>query len=81
MPGKAYRWEGEMEEISGFVKDGLSKTDRPAEQPNSPALIHLGLAGLYNIVATELVKPGEGQVAHLREWAAEAHKLLDSKKR
>jgi hypothetical protein len=86
MPGKAYRWSGEMEEISGFVQEGIDKkgkgaTATPVESDgaDSPALIHRGLAALYQNIADELAKEGQGDVGLLREWAAEAHRLLDAR--
>jgi Domain of unknown function (DUF1932) len=82
MPGKAYRWAGEMEEISGFVKEGLDRNRTSTVHDvhaDSPALIHRGLAALYQNITDELEKEGQGDVALLREWAAEAHRLLDAR--
>ena len=60
---KAYRWVGEMEEISQFVENGLGKQAGPTDGPQ-PAVegigqIHMGLARLYERV-THSVDAGEG---------------------
>ncbi|KIP12856.1 hypothetical protein PHLGIDRAFT_137784 [Phlebiopsis gigantea 11061_1 CR5-6] len=72
MPGKAYRWIGEMEEISDFVSDGLTEPGIPGE-----GQIHQGLARLYERIASA-VKDGEvvgedvREVKILRDFAREA---------
>ena len=79
MPGKAYRWVGEMEEISDFVSDGLSKPDF-GETCAGEGQIHQGLARLYERVANA-VKDGEArgedvrEVKILRDFAREAKTL------
>ena len=80
MPGKAYRWVGEMEEISDFVSDGLTEPGTSGE-----GQIHQGLARLYERIASA-VKDGEAagedvrEVKVLRDFAREARTVIQPKK-
>ena len=85
---KAYRWVGEMEEISAFVGDGLSGSlagqGNTATEGAGEALIHLGLARLYERIAAALSdseKAGDDlrEVKVLRDFVKEA-KNLETKK-
>jgi hypothetical protein len=64
---KAYRFSGEMEEISSFVASGLGF---------GPDQVHLGLARLYERVDASLKKGGEGDVDILREFVDNAKRML-----
>ncbi|RSH82426.1 uncharacterized protein EHS24_007395 [Apiotrichum porosum] len=50
MPSKAYRWVGEMEEISSFISSSLNSTDA--------GLTHLGLAAVFERLAADLRATG-----------------------
>ena len=66
---KAYRWVGEMEEISQFVGGGEGK-------------IHEGMARLYERIEKS-VKEGEagGDVDVLKGFVEEAKKVLNDEKK
>ncbi|KZT04647.1 6-phosphogluconate dehydrogenase C-terminal domain-like protein [Laetiporus sulphureus 93-53] len=68
---KAYRWVGEMEEISSFVGGGAGQ-------------IHQGMARIYERVERSLKEEEEGKggndVKALRDFVEEAKKLLEEKK-
>ena len=71
---KAYRWVGEMEEISQFVEDGSKSVEGVGQ-------IHHGLARLYERVtkavdADKSGSEGAGDVKVLKEFVEEAKKTL-----
>jgi hypothetical protein len=82
---KAYRWVGEMEEISAFVNDGLSNSEGSSGTEGAgEALIHQGLARLYERVAAALRDSEEAgqdvrEVKVLREFVKEAKKVAEPK--
>ena len=65
---KAYRWVGEMEEISDFVGGGEGQ-------------VHKGLAALYEHIDESLQKDGrsKGDVGTLLQFANDAKKALEDK--
>jgi hypothetical protein len=65
---KAYRFSGEMEEISAFVGSGL---DEGAGQT------HLGLARLYERIAASMKNGGQGEVDVLRKFVEEAKEVKE----
>lgn len=83
---KAYRWVGEMEEISDFVGDGLSQSQGSGSAEGAgEAQIHQGLARLYERVAAALKdsqETGEDvrEVKVLRDFVEEAKKVTESRK-
>lgn len=62
---KAYRWVGEMEEISSFVRDRLG---------DGEAHIHHGFARLYERVEKSLPEGDDVQV--LRKFVEDAKKTI-----
>lgn len=82
---KAYRWVGEMEEISEFVEGGLGKGKDGKNVADGGVegigQIHQGLARLYERI-TRSVDAGEdaGDVKVLKEFVAEAKKIISSSK-
>jgi len=70
---KAYRWVGEMEEISEFVKDGLGA--------GGEEHVHEGFAKLYERVEKSLSEEGgEGdEVKVLRKFVEDAKKVVGKK--
>ena len=62
---KAYRWVGEMEEISSFVRDGLG---------DGEAHVHHGFAHLYERVERGL--PEGADIAVLKKFVEDAKKTL-----
>ncbi|KAL6300626.1 6-phosphogluconate dehydrogenase C-terminal domain-like protein [Sparassis latifolia] len=83
---KAYRWVGEMEEISAFVAEGAaaSSGERPGAglgvDKGGEELIHLGLARLYERVERSL-RAGEGgaDVQVLKGFVEDAKRVLEAK--
>ena len=76
---KAYRWVGEMEEISESVEGGLGK---PIDKDTGDSVdgignIHLGLARLYERI-TRSVEAGDGasDVKVLKKFVEEAKKVV-----
>ena len=77
MPSKAYRWVGEMEEISEFVSGGISTPGTPNE-----GLIHQGLARFYERMASAVKDSEEAgeelrELKILRDFAREAKKAKE----
>ena len=62
---KAYRWVGEMEEISSFVRDGLG---------DGEAAVHQGFARLYERVEKSL--PEGEDVTTLRKFVEDAQAVV-----
>ncbi|TFK92052.1 6-phosphogluconate dehydrogenase C-terminal domain-like protein [Polyporus arcularius HHB13444] len=62
---KAYRWVGEMEEISSFVRDGLGEGE---------AHIHQGFAHLYERIEKSL--PDGEDVAVLKQFVKDAKAVI-----
>ncbi|GJE84612.1 6-phosphogluconate dehydrogenase C-terminal domain-like protein [Phanerochaete sordida] len=86
---KAYRWVGEMEEISAFVADGLSHAESSSTQAQiegaGEGLTHLGLARLYERVAkalTDTEEKGEdtAEVKVLKNFVKDAKEVVEPKK-
>ncbi|KAK8864195.1 hypothetical protein IAR55_001441 [Kwoniella newhampshirensis] len=80
---KAYRWVGEMEEVSAFITASLLPT-APKDGP-SPADTYKGLAQVFQRVAdsydaSESGREGGEDVTTLLDWAEESKKILDAKK-
>ncbi|THG95578.1 hypothetical protein EW026_g6100 [Hermanssonia centrifuga] len=85
---KAYRWVGEMEEISAFVEGGLnSSTTKPTDTSSAlkgtedgPELIHMGLAKLYDRIALAVEDDKDGKEAKdvkvLQGFVEEAKKVI-----
>ena len=63
---KAYRWVGEMEEISSFVRDGLG---------DGEAHVHEGFARLYERIERAL--PDGGDIAVLKKFVEDAKTLRE----
>ncbi len=88
---KAYRWVGEMEEISAFVEGGLNpSTTKPTDTSRAlkgtedgPELIHMGLAKLYDRIALAVEDDKDGKEAKdvkvLQGFVEEAKKVISSK--
>ncbi|PSR70907.1 hypothetical protein PHLCEN_2v13221 [Hermanssonia centrifuga] len=88
---KAYRWVGEMEEISAFVEGGLNpSTTKPTDTSRAlkgtedgPELIHMGLAKLYDRIALAVEDDKDGKEAEdvkvLQGFVEEAKKVISSK--
>lgn len=88
---KAYRWVGEMEEISAFVSDGLSQGQPNGASHASAAgrvedegLIHQGMARLYERIAASLregTEKGEDvrEVKVLKDLVQEAKDISQAK--
>ena len=81
---KAYRWVGEMEEISAFVRSGLENdtTHQGAEgQARGPDQIHMGLARLYERITKSVEEQPEagpsGDVKVLKDFVEEAKVVLE----
>ncbi|KAI0782131.1 6-phosphogluconate dehydrogenase C-terminal domain-like protein [Abortiporus biennis] len=79
---KAYRWVGEMEEISSFVNTSLTPPSQPID-PNSfssyendEGKIHEGLARLYDRVDNSLNGQGDDSVAVLKKFVQDAEKVV-----
>ena len=72
---KAYRWVGEMEEISQFVEDGSKRAGSDVEGVGQ---IHLGLARLYERItkAVEGQEGATGDVKVLKDFVEEAKQTL-----
>ena len=62
---KAYRWVGEMEEISSFVREGLG---------DGEAHVHEGFAHLYSRVEKSL--PEGEDVAVLKRFVEDAKDVM-----
>lgn len=83
MPGKAYRWVGEMEEISEFVSSGLSNSAEGATGAGE-GQIHQGLARLYERMASAVKDSQEAgeevrEVKVLRDFARAAKEATQPK--
>ncbi|EKM59704.1 uncharacterized protein PHACADRAFT_250375 [Phanerochaete carnosa HHB-10118-sp] len=84
---KAYRWAGEMEEISAFVADGLSQSGSSEQVSVGGAgegLTHLGLARLYERIASSMKDSGEkgedvSEVKVLNDFVKEAKHVVEPK--
>lgn len=85
---KAYRWVGEMEEISAFVADGLSQSGSAARNSSvegaGEGLTHQGLARLYERVAgaqKDSAEKGEEvrEVKVLKDFVKEAKNVTEPK--
>ena len=62
---KAYRWVGEMEEVSSFIRDGLGEEE---------AHIHRGFARLYERIEGGL--PEGEDIAVLKKFVEDAKKTI-----
>ena len=62
---KAYRWVGEMDEISAFVRDGLGEGE---------AHVHHGFAQLYARIEKDL--PDGEDVRVLKKFVEEAKEVM-----
>ena len=80
---KAYRWVGEMEEISQFVEGGLGKQPEGTSDGAVEGIgqIHMGFARLYERI-TQSVKAGEDarDVKVLKDFVAEGKKVISERK-
>lgn len=74
---KAYRWVGEMEEISQFVEGGLGPQASSEGGVEGIGQIHMGLARLYDRI-TQSVATGEdvGDVKVLKDFVTEGKKVI-----
>ena len=79
---KAYRWVGEMEEISQFVQGGLDKqaSSSAGNATEGIGQIHMGLARLYERV-TAAVEAGDdvGDVKVLKDFVDGGKKAIAKK--
>ncbi|KAI0077775.1 6-phosphogluconate dehydrogenase C-terminal domain-like protein [Panus rudis PR-1116 ss-1] len=88
---KAYRWVGEMEEISAFVSgdngepvgqgdDALNGASRSPRRTGGEEKIHEGLARLYERIERSMQGLDGGEdVRVLKEFAEDAKKVLEQK--
>lgn len=85
---KAYRWVGEMEEISAFVSDGLSQSGSSTEsipvEGAGEGLTHLGLSRLYERIANALKDSEEkgqdvGEIKVLKDFVKDAKEAAELK--
>lgn len=82
---KAYRWVGEMEEISAFVEDCLrGPPGSDSSSVEGEGHIHLGLARLYERIASAVQDSAGGEdqreVKVLKEFVEEAKEQVKAKK-
>jgi len=87
MMPKAYRFDGEMEEIAAFVAEGeTSKAQKAGVIANghaaetSSAPIYQGLANTYRAVAKEIKEKGE-DIEQLKDFVSSSKTVLENKEK